>query len=459
MYDIFISYRSIQREWVKILAHNLKDQGYTVFLDDWELIPGQDFPAQIYEALHHSRCAILVATPEASDSGWVQQELQTMVNLKNSRADFFFIPVVMGRFPDLPFVETVQAVDFGESDEEQYRRAFYRLLSGLGRQAPGADTLFTGDLRLPEAMSQAPRPMAASESSFIETLFRKMEGGRPLMILAQADTDTQVYSDALRTCAETRFGADQVFHIFPPNSERADSAAYFGRLARQCRLEGPCRESWEWADRLADRIGSGHEFLLLVTGFENGPEASRRVMAGELRMLCDRYYPRFHLIMMGSRRLAALKYENGAHSLLNFADEVTIPELAAQELPELFGRLYPTLALPQAALQEVLAFTGCHPRLLHYCLQQGADSAVACRTLLDRSPLPAQLFTQFRDPEEHAALCDYLMQTNLGRFEIWPIDELLRRLYWCNLITCREGRFQWRCDYVRRTGLEMTACG
>jgi hypothetical protein len=81
-YDIFMSYRTTHTDWVETLAHNLKAQGYSIFLDRWELIPGQHFPGAIAQALKNSRCAILVASPDASDSGWVQQELQLMINLQ-----------------------------------------------------------------------------------------------------------------------------------------------------------------------------------------------------------------------------------------------------------------------------------------------------------------------------------------------------------------------------------------
>jgi hypothetical protein len=38
----------------------------------------------LYLACTLTCCAILVATPDTSDSGWVQQELQSMINRKNS---------------------------------------------------------------------------------------------------------------------------------------------------------------------------------------------------------------------------------------------------------------------------------------------------------------------------------------------------------------------------------------
>jgi hypothetical protein len=87
--------------------------------------------------------------------------------------------------------------------------------------------------------------------------------------------------------------------------------------------------------------------------------------------------------MMGGEGLAALKYASGSLSLLNIAEELPIPQLTHLDLHNLFGQQYPQLNLSPAQLQSVLDFTGCHPRLLPYCLQQGADSAQACAQCYD----------------------------------------------------------------------------
>src|SRR5215510_4423700 len=338
-YDIFMSYRTTHADWVETLAHNLKAQGYSIFLDRWELIAGQHFPGTIYQALKNSRCAILVASPDASDSGWVQQELQLMVTLQNSCSGFFYVSIVIGEFPDLPFLETVQAVDFGDSNPQRYRQAFQWLLCGLKQQPPGPNPMFEGELRLPKIGTADRRPLMQSECTFLEAVFARPETGRPLMILAQADINPQIYGRALCHRAETLYGADNVYHIFPPNSSRADSAAYFGRLAKQCNLEGDISESWHWAEALSGKSDSGQEVFLLVTGFENGPDGSRGELAGELRQLNERY-PALRLVMMGGERLAALKYASGSMSLLNIAEELPIPQLTHGDLHELFGQHY-----------------------------------------------------------------------------------------------------------------------
>jgi len=458
-YDIFISYRTTHSDWVETLAHNLKDQEYSLFFDKWELPPGQSFIANIHDALKHSRCAILVATLDASNSGWVQDEYETMLRMKNSGSGFFFIPVVMGQFPDLPFLKNAQAVDFQDSQKDLYRCAFQKLLCGVTQQPPGPDPCFQGDLKFPEVVSDSDRPLAESERSFVESVFDELETGMPLMVLAQADTNTRVYCQALRDRVESRFGAANVLHIFPPNSAQADSAAYFGRLARQCGFDGDISESWEWADELADKLENSREVFLLITGFENGADESRDVLAGEIRSLHERY-PAFRVIMMGGRRLAALKYAQGDMSLLNLALDMPIPELDSGCLSGVFAHLYPKLALSPEQLCDVLEFTGSHPRLLHHCLQQNLVSCRACEESLRASPLPAQLFNHFREGQDRALLCDLLKnQGSLGRFDLWPLDELLRRLYWSNLIARRGEHLAWRCEFIRQTGLEMLTCG
>lgn len=457
IYDIFISYRTTHVNWVETLADNLKAQNYQVFLDRWELIPGQRITNGIYDALNHSRCAVLVATPNASDSGWVQDELAQMIQLKNTKKGFFFIPVIMGEFPDLPFIENVLAVDFGNGAPETYRHAFHRLLCGIKQQSPGSTQIFNGKLQFPETTAKPVHSLVSGERSFLDQVFTQLESGLPLMILAQADTHTQRYSTALRQQAETQHGSDNVFHLCPPNSSRADNAAYFSRLAKQCQFDSSIAEVWQWGEALATKLDKGQTLFLLVSGFESGADESRAELAGELRSLYERH-PNLRLVMMGGKRLAALKYAQGDMSLLNMADELMIPELIPADLHTIFGQLYPQLNLSAEQLQSLLTFTGGHPRLLHHCLQAGADCVDTCKKILQQSPLTTQLFIKFRQLNDLEPLCTLLNEKSFGRFDPWPIDELLRKLYWQNLLTHREGQCVWRSEFIRQTGKQALQC-
>jgi hypothetical protein len=64
---------------------------------------GQHFTRVIFDALSNAKYALLLATPDAAESGWLQDEYEYMHKLSNTREDFFWIPLVLGEFPDFPF--------------------------------------------------------------------------------------------------------------------------------------------------------------------------------------------------------------------------------------------------------------------------------------------------------------------------------------------------------------------
>ena len=109
-------------------------------------------------------------------------------------------------------------MDFSQGGEEAYRRAFHRLLCGLKQEPPGPDGRFTGKLQLPRDEQTAQRPLAEKEKSFLDEVFQQLNGGVPLMILAQADTDTQILIHALRWQGERLYGSANTLHIFRPTA-------------------------------------------------------------------------------------------------------------------------------------------------------------------------------------------------------------------------------------------------
>jgi len=457
-YDIFISYRSTQRLWVETLAHNLQDQGYKVFLDAWELYGGQNFTRKIFDALNSSRCALLLATPEAAESGWVQEEYEYMLNLSKNQQDFFWIPLVLGDFPDFPFLSNIHAIDFADSQAETYRKAFQCLLCAIKQKPPGATPYFDGSLQIPEPQQSSKRPLVAQEQRFIDTIFNYLDASMPVMLLAQMDSNTQHYAHAIKQSAQQRYGANNVLHIFPPASSRANSAACFGRMAKQCGFDEHIAESWEWADALRDKLTQGQQTLLLITGFDNGPDNARAELAGELRGLLEEHPFELKLVLIGGNRLAEMKYKDGKMSLLNTLTETRLPEVGVQDMREIYLQRYPQLQIDDDELHTMLDFTGRHPRLLEACLQAKQSQQNDWQTKLKNGHLPSQLFTRFRGDADHIPLCNLLNKQQLGRYDVWPQDNLLRRLYWANLISHCNGQFVWRGEFIRETGKEMLAC-
>ena len=458
-YDIFISYRTTRRPWVETLAYNLQQQGYKVFLDAWELKAGDHFVREIFHALNHSKCALLIATPEAAESGWVQDEYEYMLDLANKKEDFFWIPIVFGEFPDFPFLSTIQALDFEDSTEETYRSAFQKLLHGLERKPPGFEPYFSGDLRFPELERPVNQASAIKHSrKFTDTIMDYLGASTPLMILAQADTNTQHYSYALEQALPVNFPQASFIKLFPPASTTADTSAYFGRLAKQCSFDETISNSWEWADALSEKIQQGNEIILLITGFENGSEEARGELAGELRGLLSNNPFSLKLIVMGGERLAAAKYELGKHSFFNDLEEMRLPDVGLQDLKDIYLQRYANIDVTDQVLREILSFTGKHPRLLEGCLHQLNRGETDWKTAISNSPLPSQLFTKFRNKEDSNRLVELLQRDSLGPQNAWLQDQLMRKLYWQNLLTTDNGQYIWRCEFIQKTGQELLQC-
>lgn len=458
-YDIFISYRFTQHDWAETLAHNLVAQGYKVFIDAWELYGGQNFTQIIEQALRSSRCAILIATPEAADSGWVQHEYELMYNLKQKGTGFFFVPVVWGKFPDFPFLDVVHAVDFGDSSEIRYREGFQRLLSALQQQAPGPAPHFHGVLKLPPVTSTVPVNLAKKQRSFVEDIFTYVDGGMPVMVLAQEGFNTQHYAQALKEKAEMRYGKSNVLHLFPPASLKASNDQYFARLGKQCGFEADVASSWDWLAAMEQRLLQGDELFLLVTGFENGAEDARQEWSMELRGLLEKYPLEVRLVIIGGERLAAMKYEHGAMSFLNKLEEVPLPSVCIEDIRALYLARHNGLAVNDTTLQEILQFSGQHPRLVETCLRALERGQTDWQAVVMASSLPAQLFARFQNAAERSELCAKLRSEELGWYTTWPQDELVRRLYWQNLLRSNDqGRLVWRCELIKRLGREMLGC-
>jgi hypothetical protein len=76
-YDVFISHSSKDNTAARELAERLKADGPRVWLDEWEIKPGDNIPSKIEEGLEHSYFLILCMSANAFGSDWAQPESQT----------------------------------------------------------------------------------------------------------------------------------------------------------------------------------------------------------------------------------------------------------------------------------------------------------------------------------------------------------------------------------------------
>ena len=69
-HDVFLSYSSHDKRVVHALAGRLRDRGLRVWLDEWEIKPGDSIPSRIESGLEGSGVLVLCMSEHALGSDW-----------------------------------------------------------------------------------------------------------------------------------------------------------------------------------------------------------------------------------------------------------------------------------------------------------------------------------------------------------------------------------------------------
>lgn len=103
-YDLFISYSSKDKVFVHKLANDLKQRGLNIWLDSWEMLPGDRLRDRINEAINKSNFILVVLTPNSINSSWVQVELDSAMIRELEKKQVVVIPILFGdiKSSDMP---------------------------------------------------------------------------------------------------------------------------------------------------------------------------------------------------------------------------------------------------------------------------------------------------------------------------------------------------------------------
>src|SRR5215210_2084902 len=121
-YDVFISHSSEDKPAVRELAERLKADGLRVWLDEWEIKPGDMIGLKIEQGLEQSRTLVLVMSKNAFASEWVTLERHTAMFRDPTNQQRRFIPL---RLDDAEIKDTLKQfayVDWQQRSDEQYAR-------------------------------------------------------------------------------------------------------------------------------------------------------------------------------------------------------------------------------------------------------------------------------------------------------------------------------------------------
>lgn len=137
-FDVFLSHAHVDAEIVEKLGGRLIDKGgLRIWLDKWELVPGEQWQQGMAKALDDaSSCAICIGN--RTPAGWFRQEIQRALNRQTREPTFRVIPVILpGGDQSLVdnFLELRTWVQFkGDLEDSD---ALHRLICGIKGIPPG----------------------------------------------------------------------------------------------------------------------------------------------------------------------------------------------------------------------------------------------------------------------------------------------------------------------------------
>jgi len=143
-YDIFLSYRHTDIEWVRLLETNLKSQGYTIFRDEYHLIAGEKTKEVLSNAIEKSKCGIIIY-PSKDDSNWIKNEIELMKERQRKDSNFKIIPIVIDSTKHILDKDIIY-IDF---TKKSYIESFNKLICAI-KGTPPLKNCIKNKIQLPK---------------------------------------------------------------------------------------------------------------------------------------------------------------------------------------------------------------------------------------------------------------------------------------------------------------------
>lgn len=462
MFDVFISHNNEDKRWIIALANNLKQCGLSVWLDLLEAKTGGSINGQWREALEKSsRGGLLLVTPQSLETDWLQEQYEAMRARQQEHSDFRFIPLFFGTTSKARWINSPMSVDFSHPEPAAYRAAFRKLLSALRKQRSDPVEV-PSDLEIPKPHIPhldeiASRPVTKGEEDCMGLVFETLGDNRPVMLLGPSDYDKTPIQKAILAEARQRYGAGNILHLVPHGNAEASKEEYFAYLCDQIARTKNLNRPSEFEYLLENLMARGKTIFLMMTRIEEGSAEGRRALSHALRNLSERYYDWLKLVLCGGEHLLELRYKEGSLSPLRKAEALVLPEPAVDDIRNWRGK--ETDRLTEEEASDLLRMTGGNMRLIQQSLKSRPPSnpleMQALAGKLGQDAILRIRFLAYRESEDAERVASLLLREDLGHFVIWPIQALLRHLYWDGMLVERDGRFRWRSELVRQIGREV----
>jgi tetratricopeptide (TPR) repeat protein len=179
-WNVFLSYRSVNRPWVLNLYDVLRGIGHKVFLDQCALKAGDALIKGLQSALSTSQSGVLIWSDATRDSEWVEREYEVLETLANEKEGFQFVPVRLDQSKLPVIVKRRIFLDFSSYPDGPNGGELLRLLHAVVGKPLSEEAAHFANEQDEAAMVAAARIRAAVKNKSSERLIQLFkEGGLP----------------------------------------------------------------------------------------------------------------------------------------------------------------------------------------------------------------------------------------------------------------------------------------
>jgi small GTP-binding protein len=147
LYDIFLSYSSKDKYVIRKLAERLRSDGLRVWLDEWEIGPGDLIGLKVEHGLEQSQILLLAMSKNSFASEWVTLERHTALFRDPTNEDRRFIPIRLDDSEIKPILRQFAYIDWRSEASQQYEKLLAACNSALLKYKPTGNDLASQILR------------------------------------------------------------------------------------------------------------------------------------------------------------------------------------------------------------------------------------------------------------------------------------------------------------------------
>jgi len=322
-YDIFLSYRHLNIEWMEILRANLEKQNYTIFVDNYEMIAGENIRSRLKHAINNSKNAIIVISEESSISGWMKKEYEWMKERKLDDSSFKIIPILIDEFISPP-EEDIHCIDF---TKKKYKEAFYDLVCSLERKAPKSQI----EINIKDIIVPIEQPTKEDLTSHlnhivITKLLKSIQSNLPTIIINEKNLNIDNEINYFVKRIENKFD-----HIYNLTSPKLKESSYTQKILEEAGLKESLETKYSkeltiqskfykniitpltiksWAKILEEQINQNKKLLIIYR--LNSEDKFYQKVFHELYLIGFSYVDKLKVIIITPNRVKELKsiYQN-----------------------------------------------------------------------------------------------------------------------------------------------------